>query len=282
MPFSVSPAAPHELMPALRWLSAAHAPAPPATPAGVFVARDGGAVCGAVLAEAMPGALGVVHPPRAATPDAEDALVRAACDDLRAGRVKVCQAFAAAAALLRNGFRPVTQLVFLRRGVYPDRDRLGADEWLDGTRYHPDLREQFAGALLATHAGTLDCPELDRGRTPEEVVAGFALPAGFWPWHFRGYAGGRVAGLTLAEPRGGVLELTYLGVVPDARGRGFGGRLLRRVLHQAAGGGFGAVELSVDERNEPALRLYRRHGFGETDRREVLLAQLAEGDGRPC
>lgn len=278
MSLSVSPAAPHELMSALRLLFG-DAPAESADPRGLFVARDGPRVCGAILAQAMPGALGVIRPPRAEVPEAEDALVRAACEWLRAGGVKVCQAFAPADALLRNGFRHVTQLVFLRRAIDPDRDRMSPAEWLDGTRYHPELRERFVEALLATQAGTLDCPELDLARTPEEVVAGFDLPDGFSPWHFRAYIDGRAAGLTLTEPGGGGLELTYVGVVPDARGRGLGGRLLRRILHEAACAGFGTVELSVDVRNEPALRLYRRHGFAETDRREVLLVHLTSG---PC
>lgn len=284
MLLSVSPAAPHELMPALRALFG-DAPAVPADPRGLLVARDGAKVCGAVLAQTAPGALGVIRPPRAETPEAEDALVRGACDELRSHGVKVCQAFASpaelpgTAPLLRNGFRHVTQLVFLRRAVHPDRDRLTAGEWLDGTRYFPELRDQFAEALLATQTGTLDCPELDLARTPEEVVAGFDLPGGFSPWHFRAYAGGRAVGLTLTEPSAGGLEVVYLGVVPDARGRGWGDRLLRQVLHEAARGGIPAVGLSVDARNEPALRLYRRHGFAETDRREVFLAHLANNPG---
>lgn len=281
MPPPISAAAPHELMPALRLLfgDPLAASAPDFDAGGLLVARDGGTVCGAVLAQTMPGALGAIHPPTADSPDVEDSLVVAALGRLRAGGAKVCQAFAAGslpAALLRNGFRHVTQLVTFRRRTDPERDLLSPAEWPDGARYHPDLRDRFASTLLATQTDALDCPELDAARTSDEVVAGFALPARFWPWHFLAYDAGRAAGLALVEPGDGVLSVAYLGVVPGVRGRGFGGRLLRRVLHDAAEGRFAAVELSVDARNEPALRLYRRHGFTETERRDVLLADLGQ------
>src|SRR5206468_2243572 len=92
-------------------------------PAGLFVARDGnGAVCGAMLVQALPGALGLAWPPRAeAGPDrvgVEDALVSAACGWLRSRGVKVCQVFATdtdgPAPLGRHGFRHVTQVIHMR------------------------------------------------------------------------------------------------------------------------------------------------------------------------
>jgi ribosomal protein S18 acetylase RimI-like enzyme len=41
----------------------------------------------------------------------------------------------------------------------------------------------------------------------------------------------------------------------------------------AARYGYRTVSISVDARNEPALRLYRRHRFEETGRQEVFLAR---------
>jgi mycothiol synthase len=37
------------------------------------------------------------------------------------------------------------------------------------------------------------------------------------------------------------------------------------------------LTVSVDARNEPAMKLYARHGFTEYDRREVWLACFGEG-----
>jgi GNAT superfamily N-acetyltransferase len=51
-----------------------------------------------------------------------------------------------------------------------------------------------------------------------------------------------------------------LAVVPDRRGRGVGGTLLRALMDMARSEGFGALSLSV-QRTNPAARLYERHGF---------------------
>jgi GNAT superfamily N-acetyltransferase len=59
----------------------------------------------------------------------------------------------------------------------------------------------------------------------------------------------------------GVPELA-IGVLPARRGRGVGGALLAALLAQAWRDGHRRLALSVDPAN-PAVRLYRRHGFRE-------------------
>jgi ribosomal protein S18 acetylase RimI-like enzyme len=51
-----------------------------------------------------------------------------------------------------------------------------------------------------------------------------------------------------------------LAVVPDHRGRGVGGALLRELREAARSQGYGALSLSVEKGN-PALGLYERNGF---------------------
>jgi ribosomal protein S18 acetylase RimI-like enzyme len=51
-----------------------------------------------------------------------------------------------------------------------------------------------------------------------------------------------------------------IGVSDAARGQGVGGALIDGLLAAAREAGFARVSLSVD-RNNPALRLYQRHGF---------------------
>jgi ribosomal protein S18 acetylase RimI-like enzyme len=51
-----------------------------------------------------------------------------------------------------------------------------------------------------------------------------------------------------------------IGVSDAARGQGVGGALIDALVDAARDAGFPAVSLSVD-RNNPALRLYERHGF---------------------
>jgi GNAT superfamily N-acetyltransferase len=56
-------------------------------------------------------------------------------------------------------------------------------------------------------------------------------------------------------------ELT-IAVVPSRRHHGYGSRLLEELLDRAREAGCRAVSLSV-ERDNPAIGLYRRFGFGE-------------------
>ncbi len=58
----------------------------------------------------------------------------------------------------------------------------------------------------------------------------------------------------------GVPELG-MGVAEAFRGRGVGGALLEALLERASAEGFGALSLSVEDGNDPAARLYERHGF---------------------
>lgn len=61
----------------------------------------------------------------------------------------------------------------------------------------------------------------------------------------------------LAQP---VLYLEDLFVLPEARGRGVGDALLRRLARLACERGCGRLEWSVLDWNEPAIRFYRRLG----------------------
>lgn len=69
-----------------------------------------------------------------------------------------------------------------------------------------------------------------------------------------------------------------IAVVPSRRGKGFGEELLAALLRQAKKDGFEQVSLSVEPDN-PALRLYERHGFrkvGESGGSWTMLARLNE------
>lgn len=74
----------------------------------------------------------------------------------------------------------------------------------------------------------------------------------------------RSADALSGEP--GAIELMYIAVAPDCRGRGHGAALVQRFLDAAAERGARTVTLSVETDNEPAIALYRRHDFHEFDR----------------
>jgi [ribosomal protein S18]-alanine N-acetyltransferase len=67
-----------------------------------------------------------------------------------------------------------------------------------------------------------------------------------------------------------------IAVVPSRRGKGFGEELLAALLARAKEGGFAQISLSVEPDN-PALRLYERHGFrkvGESGGSWTMLTRL--------
>jgi len=102
---------------------------------------------------------------------------------------------------------------------------------------------------------------------PRRYVEGFGRPgdAGVVAEHEGTLAGATWYRLLPASDRGygyvgdDVPELT-LAVAAGYRRRGVASALLERLVGEAEAGGFASISLSVEPDN-PALRLYRRHGF---------------------
>ena len=65
-----------------------------------------------------------------------------------------------------------------------------------------------------------------------------------------------------ARGRAGLVAYVQtLEAVPEARGQGIGGELLRRLEGSAGAAGAEAIWLHVDAENAGAIRVYERHGF---------------------
>ncbi len=171
------------------------------------------------------------------------------------------------------------------------------------------------GRLIAvverTYEGTLDCPGLSRFRTPREIVHSYCDAPAFDPeaWYLavestegpdaawkssrgsssrgsaeRRRATGECVGVVIGARHAGssggggsrfVAELVYMGVVPEARGRGIGGQLLDGALRGYVAAGADRVILAVDEANGPAQKLYRAAGFRPMFRESVFAKGLS-------
>lgn len=86
---------------------------------------------------------------------------------------------------------------------------------------------------------------------------------------------GRAVGLASGIPRDGdgrAGELRSVWVSPEARGRGVADQLIASVEAWALRSGATALKLAVIPGNEPAVALYRRHGFVATEERGDLLS----------
>jgi mycothiol synthase len=278
---------------------------------GLWVTRErAGRITGALLTQPLAGRAAAIWAPeirpswrRTAL---ATALVRSALADLKARGFLLAQAVLDESAgshasddLARGGLPRVTELLYLERSTtipLPPRDAIdprrggGPDraETCPGTRaslewrhFEPALESEFRSALTATYIGSRDMPELEGTRSLEDILEGHRASGRFVPERWRL---GRIPGerdtasvLLLAEvPDRDVWEVVYLGLTPPARGRGLGLATLSHAL-ELARPHVSRIELAVDLRNQPAIRLYQAAEFMIRDRRIVHLAVLGGG-----
>ncbi|HUO09561.1 MAG TPA: GNAT family N-acetyltransferase [Phycisphaerae bacterium] len=147
--------------------------------------------------------------------------------------------------------------------------------------YSAGTHALFARAILGSYEKTLDCPALSGVREIEDIIAGHKAvggPSGFDP-HLWGVLieGEKPVGCLLlgeiAARR--ALELVYLGLLPEVRGRGLGRVLMQRVLSIASRRRFDVATLAVDAANGPAVALYRRCGYTSVAQRIAMIRRLA-------
>jgi len=252
--------------------------------AGTFVLRENNTVVGALTCLPLPGAIALLSPPQCRErPDQrarEDRLLQHACRWLRTQGARMAQALLlpyaifGTEALERNGFVHLTQLCYLRHDLDVPLPCLSVPARLD---YIPASAQpdRFADTLQRTYEGTLDCPEINDIRTMAEVLEGHRSQGTYDPrlWWLVEHRGQAIGVLIAARtPETGEWDVAYVGIVPEARRRGFGREIMLQVLFEARAAEVPGVTLAVDGRNEPARALYRALDFQQIDRREVFLA----------
>ena len=133
----------------------------------------------------------------------------------------------------------------------------------------------FRETLMHSYEGTADCPEITGVRTGDEIIDGHRAQGKHDParWWLALAAGQPVGVLLLCEvPEWAAWDVSYVGVVPWARRRGFGREMMLKALADAHRDGVARLTLSVDARNRAAWQLYTDLGFVACERREVFLA----------
>ena len=78
---------------------------------------------------------------------------------------------------------------------------------------------------------------------------------------------GVIAGFLIGRSAADEFEILNMAVAGKHRRRGIGSKLLESALHFAREAGVVRVYLEVRASNEPAIALYKRHGFSECGRR---------------
>src|SRR5262245_6556837 len=244
-------------------------------PDNLLIARADGSVVGAVFCQRLAGALAVIWPPRAVDDDSavEDALTAAALRHVVG--VKVVQAFLPpdevrrAEPLLRAGFRQAARVWEMRREA-PAATVIDRTARITLVPYPNCAPDEFLNVLMRCHDESLDCPEMQGIRAAQDVLEGYRTCAPDPHQWWLAKEGSECVGVLIL----GGDELSFVGVVPEQRGRGIG-----RALVEAACAAGPLRSVTVDARNTPALQLYRAVGFETVTVRDVYLATLPPSAG---
>ena len=224
----------------------------------------------------------LVWPPRLVSGEpgtTAERLLAAMADYL--ARERICIAYALlepgmeddAPRLRGVGFEPIAELLYL----FCPEERLPVSPSAGPVRFESYCRanhERFARVVEATYEETLDCPRLNGLRRIDDVLAGYRATGVFSPgrWLLVRRQNEDVGCLLLADhPGQESCELVYMGLVPAARGSGWGKDVARHAQWLTRDAGRRRLVLAVDSANGPAIRTYAMLGFEAWDRRNVYL-----------
>jgi len=243
-----------------------------------------GQVCLVVPQAGRTGMVFTSRPREAAEMDDLARVLAAACEDIPG--VRLAQGLLEpeeadlARAYEQAGFLRIGTLHYLRRAWKDISDDPGA-RWPEGVevrRWRNGDEAALMRALERSYEQTLDCPELCGLRELGDVVESHKSTGRFDPslWWLVLHGGAPAGALLLSPcPDQGHTELVYLGVAPELRGVGVAGRLLRMGLGTLAERRQRTVTCAVDARNDPAMRLYTRHGFERFGERLAFVRGLS-------
>ncbi|MCP4247265.1 MAG: GNAT family N-acetyltransferase [bacterium] len=262
--------------------------------AGVWGAYAEERLVSATMLIVSPGRLGAVHVPPGRPNDAQtratvallDALQRHAWDASLAmlQTLLTPQQNRWAAAFEQAGFDFLAELCYLDRTVDDPVPVVARPPGLSFVTFAPESRLLFLRALQATYRDSLDCPRLAGIRRVEDVLATHQATGVVDPqlWEVALINGQPVGILLLAgvheRP---MLEVVYMGVAPEARGRGVGDAIMARAVERTRQGDGRSLTLAVDSTNRPARDLYDRWSFRELDRRRAWFVGRPENAPPP-
>jgi ribosomal protein S18 acetylase RimI-like enzyme len=250
---------------------------------GLVVAVRGARLCGAAWSQPQPGNTAVLWPPQLVPGEPEQTaspLLRAALQWLDNAAVRMSQVLLPTrnehvVGLLESvGFTHLAELVYLTCEAERFPTALSRHNDLEFVAYDRSEQERLATLIEQTYVGTLDCPALNGAREMEEVIAGYQATGVFRPelWQIVRNRGNEVGVLLLADhPSAGHWELVYMGLVPEARGHGWGWQIAQHAQAMAHRAKVERIVLAVDAANSPALAMYRGAGFEKWDRRHVYV-----------
>lgn len=182
------------------------------------------------------------------------------------------------------GFKHLATLLYMQNELASLKAR--PSRGLKWETYSPQTHVLFTHVVEATYQDSLDCGSLNGVRHIEDILASHRATGQYDPYYWRvGLAGDDPVGVILLAhmEEQQTFEIVYMGCLPAFRNQGYGAALLAHGVELARGRGVTAMSLSVDERNQPARRLYESFAFQEMTRRDVWIKLLdPTGADRPA
>jgi len=145
--------------------------------------------------------------------------------------------------------------------------------------YAAHLHARFAKLVEATYERSLDCPAVNGVRNVDDVLLGYRSTGYFDPerWFVVRHRSEDIGCLILTDyPEHATWELIYLGLLPTARGRGWGVESVRHAQWLCGKSVRIRLIAAVDASNEPALQIYAAAGFQSWDRTSAYIRVLDE------
>ena len=248
---------------------------------GLFTAIRHGKVVGAVYSELRTDKTLLVWPPGTLEEEAE---VRSAlygridryAEETGAGPIIAFVEDRSREELQQAGFEYVSDILTLIADeiTFPmvvdsegDSGRLSFVIGLPDTMF-----EEMVPLFERTFEKTNDFPTLIGFAPAAEVLRSYQADAGYRPelWFFAQVDKENIGCLILTDhPEFGQLELLYLGILPEHRGRKYAYSLVQHAQRTARCLGRRMVTVSVDSQNQAALRVYTRCGFRIWNRKSL-------------
>jgi GNAT superfamily N-acetyltransferase len=247
---------------------------------GIFQARQGSALVGALYAQSRPDGSVMFWVPTMAKGFALESMLEPLVQFCRSKN-----AFAAVALADRTQqfdeqtfctagrFQFLSDLIHLAVEVLPNESseepyRL---RFVPLAYYAEDITDRLTQLVQTTYHHSLDFPALMHIAPVEHVFQGYKTCGQFRPelWFFVQYEEADVGVLFLTDAASDQFELTYMGLIESARRQGFSREIVRFAKETTSRWERPLLLTSVDEQNIPACQSYLSHGFKAWDRKKV-------------
>lgn len=255
-------------------------------PENLWIATQDDSLCGVLLQIPQPGRAAFVWPPVIAASQTEtssaniaDALLQSAGRHADASGIQFSQVLLAEGdsvpppSLCRNGYDLNATLLVQERDLHGGTF-ISTPAAIQEELYLDHHEERFARLLQSTFEGTQDCPAVARWRTGGDALERHraAAPEHLRRWSFLRSEERDMAVLLLVENEAdSIVEIDYFGVIPEARGRGYGRHAIEWGMKFAQERGAASLRAFVDSNNHYACMTYAECGFTVVSRRTVLV-----------